>query len=148
MHRNTRLWGSDAGDFNPDRWLRPRPGERGEVVEIAEAKGGVGGIEEADGRDGRDAYAFLTFGGGVRRCIGEQYAKAELRTLLVALVGEFEFLPVEADDGDRAVRQGRTNGTTDKRKDTGQGEGGDHCAITLFKMVGGVKCRVRRVEAL
>lgn len=36
-------------------------------------------------------YAFLTFLHGPRSCIGERFARAELRALLAAMVGCFEW---------------------------------------------------------
>ncbi|OAQ59456.1 cytochrome P450 97B3 [Pochonia chlamydosporia 170] len=62
-----RLWGPDAGEFKPERWL-------------LSASGGANGN-----------YAFMTFLHGPRSCIGSVFAKAELACLLAAWVGRFEF---------------------------------------------------------
>lgn len=72
------LWGEDAGEFRPDRWLdaSARP----------------------DG--GRANYAFMTFLHGPRSCIGEKFARAEFACLLAALVGRFE---IELEDKDREI---------------------------------------------
>lgn len=40
-------------------------------------------------------YAFLTFLHGPRSCIGEKFARAELRALVAALVGGFEMRMAE-----------------------------------------------------
>ncbi|POR38679.1 Cytochrome P450 [Tolypocladium paradoxum] len=61
------LWGDDAGEFRPERWL-------------AAASGGA-----------ESNYAFLTFLHGPRSCIGAAFARAEVACLLAAWVGRFEF---------------------------------------------------------
>ena len=73
------LWGDDAGDFKPDRWLE------------ASAR------SNASGAAGRANYAFMTFLHGPRSCIGEKFARAEFACLLAALVGRFEMELVEKD---------------------------------------------------
>ncbi|KAK4994245.1 hypothetical protein LTR28_000952, partial [Elasticomyces elasticus] len=55
INRNTALWGADARDFNPERWLRPGQANKG-------------------GADSN--YSFLTFLHGPRSCIGQAFAKA------------------------------------------------------------------------
>lgn len=69
------LWGDDAGEFRPDRWLD------------ASARPNAGGAN----------YAFMTFLHGPRSCIGEKFAKAEFACLLAALVGRFEMELVDKD---------------------------------------------------
>ena len=71
INRNPKLWGSDAEEFVPDRWIDKATGR-------ATMNGG------ADSN-----YAFLTFLHGPRSCIGEKFARAELRALLAAFVGSF-----------------------------------------------------------
>lgn len=80
MATNTALalWGDDAGEFRPDRWLN-----RGARPDA-----------------GRVNYAFMTFLHGPRSCIGEKFARAEFAYLLAALVGRFE---MELQDKDREV---------------------------------------------
>jgi cytochrome P450 len=64
------LWGPDAAEFNPDRWMGP-------------GKANTGGAESN--------YAILTFLHGPRSCIGQNFAKGEFACLLAAFVGKFEF---------------------------------------------------------
>lgn len=64
-NRDTKLWGPDAEAFRPERWLDTPNG----------------------GADSN--YAFLTFFHGPRSCIGQTFARAELRVLVAAFVGEF-----------------------------------------------------------
>ena len=67
MHRSTELWGPDAEEFNPDRWLNDTSG-----------RGGA-----------RDAYCLLTFGAGPRVCIAERFARIEVSTLMAGIFGRF-----------------------------------------------------------
>ncbi|KAF2096723.1 cytochrome P450 78A3 [Rhizodiscina lignyota] len=60
------LWGPDAGEFKPERWLES-------------ASGGC-----------KSNYANLTFLHGPRSCIGQSFAKHEFVCLVGAWVGRFE----------------------------------------------------------
>ncbi|KAJ9655706.1 hypothetical protein H2198_005503 [Neophaeococcomyces mojaviensis] len=64
------LWGQDADQFNPDRWMQ---------------------AGQANSGGASSNYAFLTFLHGPRSCIGQKFAVAELKCLLAAFVGKFEF---------------------------------------------------------
>ena len=72
----TALWGPDADEFNPDRWMGP-------------GKANSGGAESN--------YAFLTFLHGPRSCIGQAFAKAEFACLLAAVIGRFEIKLADED---------------------------------------------------
>jgi len=63
---NPTDWGANATEFNPDRFA---PAE----------------VEK------RHPYANITFGCGVRTCIGRQFAEEELRLLLPNLLRRWEF---------------------------------------------------------
>ncbi|MCJ1387575.1 hypothetical protein MMC18_000418 [Xylographa bjoerkii] len=62
------LWGEDALEFKPDRWLGSGTNNGG----------------------ASSNYALLTFLHGPRSCIGQAFAKAEFACLLAAMVGRFE----------------------------------------------------------
>lgn len=79
VNMSKELWGEDASDFNPDRWLGP-------------GRTNTGGAESN--------YAFLTFLHGPRSCIGQAFAKAEFACLLAATVGRFE---MELEDKNMVV---------------------------------------------
>lgn len=64
---NRELWGEDAEQFKPERWL--------------EANCGIT----------NNNYAFMSFSHGPRSCIGQNLARAELTVLLARFVGHFEF---------------------------------------------------------
>lgn len=72
VNRNPKLWGPDAEKFVPERWIDESTGR-------ATMNGG------ADSN-----YSFLTFLHGPRSCIGERFARAELRALVACLIGSFE----------------------------------------------------------
>ena len=67
IHRDRSIWGDDADEFNPDRWLEKK-------------NAGV-----------TTNFAVMTFIHGPRTCIGETFARAEFACLLGAFVGRFEW---------------------------------------------------------
>lgn len=86
-NRDPKLWGPDAEDFRPERWIDPATGRATNM----------GGAESN--------YSFLTFLHGPRSCIGEKFARAEMRALLAAFVASFEF---EMKDPKEEVQVGGT----------------------------------------
>lgn len=68
VNRYTQIWGDDATEFKPERWIT----EDGRV--------------DPTGRVASN-YAHMTFLHGPRACIGQGFARAELRCLLAASVG-------------------------------------------------------------
>jgi cytochrome P450 len=77
VNHSKELWGEDASEFNPDRWMAPGQANSGGAV---------------------SNYAFLTFLHGPRSCIGLKFAVAELAALLAAFVGKFEFEMTEPNE--------------------------------------------------
>ncbi|KAL8753815.1 MAG: hypothetical protein Q9199_004784 [Rusavskia elegans] len=69
VNSSKALWGPDALEFNPERWLAPG---------------------QANSGGAPSNYAFLTFLHGPRSCIGQAFAKAEFAVLVAGLVGRFE----------------------------------------------------------
>ncbi|XXG98859.1 hypothetical protein Hte_005189 [Hypoxylon texense] len=72
INRSTALWGANAAEFRPERWI----GEDGRP-------NNTGGANSN--------YEFLSFLHGPRACIGQNFAKAELRCLLAAMIARFEW---------------------------------------------------------
>lgn len=68
------LWGPDAHQFNPDRWMPTGSDDK---------KAASGGAASN--------YAFLTFLHGPRSCIGQSFAKAEFACILAGWIGRFAF---------------------------------------------------------
>ncbi|KAH8119663.1 cytochrome P450 [Phellopilus nigrolimitatus] len=78
-NRSKRIWGEDAGEWKPERWLKPLP----ESVEKAHMPG---------------AYAsMMTFSGGGRGCIGFKFAEMEMKMVLSILLETFVFSPSSKD---------------------------------------------------
>lgn len=80
------LWGPDAGQFKPDRFLGPRKANTGGAI---------------------SNYALLTFLHGPRSCIGQGFAKSELACLIAATVGRFH-MELKYPDAKLEVRQAAT----------------------------------------
>ena len=93
VNTSVSMWGPDAEEFNPDRWMAPGQANRG-------------GAESA--------YANLTFLAGPRSCIGKQFALAEFASLLAALVGKFEF---EFEDPEYPAKMKIKGGITSRPKE-------------------------------
>ncbi|QRV90259.1 cytochrome P450 family protein [Ceratobasidium sp. AG-Ba] len=68
MHRRKDLWGPDADEFDPDRWLDER------------YKKYVGS----------NPFIFLPFSTGPRNCLGQQFAYNTMSFFLVRLLQKFE----------------------------------------------------------
>lgn len=72
INRSPSIWGADAGVFRPERWINDdgKPNQNG---------------------GSSSNYDFLTFLHGPRSCIGQNFAKAEMRCLLSAMVSSFRW---------------------------------------------------------
>ncbi|KAH8178060.1 cytochrome p450 domain-containing protein [Sarocladium implicatum] len=81
INRSPELWGSDAGLFRPERWITDdgKPNQSGGA---------------------NSNYDYMTFLHGPRSCIGQNFAKAEMRCLLAAMVRSFTW---ELDMDDKLV---------------------------------------------
>ncbi|CAG8453212.1 122_t:CDS:10 [Ambispora leptoticha] len=67
LHTNKELWGPDALEFVPERWLVPE-------------------------RIPKDA--FYPFSAGSRNCIGQNFALLEMRLIIASLVRRYEFTDI------------------------------------------------------
>jgi cytochrome P450 len=86
LNRLEELWGPDANEFNPDRFMGPGKANTGGAV---------------------SNYAFLTFLHGPRSCIGQGFAKSELACLIAATVGRFH-MELKFPDAKLEIREGAT----------------------------------------
>ncbi|KAJ5513336.1 hypothetical protein N7463_002888 [Penicillium fimorum] len=86
LNRMEELWGPDANEFNPDRFMGPGKANTGGAV---------------------SNYAFLTFLHGPRGCIGQGFAKSELACLIAAMVGRFN-MEFKFPDAKLEIREGAT----------------------------------------
>ncbi|EIN07525.1 cytochrome P450 [Punctularia strigosozonata HHB-11173 SS5] len=73
VNRASHIWGDDAHEFKPERWLEP-----GSMPNAPSHNPGVWGN-------------MLSFLGGPRACIGYRFSLVEMKALLFVLVRAFEF---------------------------------------------------------
>lgn len=66
-HRQKDVWGDDAEEFRPERWL----GEEGRSI-------------------ARQGWVYLPFNGGPRVCLGQQYALTEAGYVTARVCQEFK----------------------------------------------------------
>ncbi|KIK57108.1 hypothetical protein GYMLUDRAFT_774192 [Collybiopsis luxurians FD-317 M1] len=79
-NRNPDLWGKDANEWKPERWLEPLP------TAVTDAR--IPGV-----------YSHLmTFIGGGRSCIGFKFSQLEMKVVMSVLVEKFKFSPSVQDD--------------------------------------------------
>ncbi|KAK7466282.1 hypothetical protein VKT23_005010 [Stygiomarasmius scandens] len=78
-NRNSALWGSDAGEWKPERWLSPLPDA------LIEAH--LPGIYSH----------MMTFNAGGRSCIGFKFSQLEMKAVLSMLVAKFRFCPTKRE---------------------------------------------------
>jgi len=96
INTSTELWGPDALEFKPERFLGP------------DGKANNQGSAKSN-------FAFLTFLHGPRSCIGQRFAQAEFACILAAWIGRFE----TAFEQDSAMAKGELevrSGVTSKPK--------------------------------
>ncbi|KXT04108.1 hypothetical protein AC578_4894 [Pseudocercospora eumusae] len=86
IQRKEEVWGPAAEQFCPERWIRVEDGQQ-----KFDPSGGM-----------KRNVDFLTFLHGPRNCIGQNFAKAELRCLTAALAMNFEWA-IDKTDQDIAV---------------------------------------------
>ncbi|KAL3670173.1 hypothetical protein V7S43_004488 [Phytophthora oleae] len=74
--RRTEVWGSDALEFKPERFINSKTGK---LVQTPSAK-------------------FNAFSGGQRVCVGKALAMLEMKLVIATLVGRFHFTEVPSQD--------------------------------------------------
>jgi cytochrome P450 len=79
-NRNTALWGPDADEFVPERWIDKETGR-------ANNSGGAA-----------SNYSNLTFLHGPRTCIGERFAKSEMKALIAVFCGTFDMVMADVNE--------------------------------------------------
>lgn len=72
LNRSPELWGFNSESFDPSRWIDTDSGK---------SNNSGGAVSN---------YSLMTFLHGPRSCIGQGFARAELRALVAAFVGAFE----------------------------------------------------------
>ena len=81
FHRLSSVWGPDAVDFKPERWL------------------------DSDGKiKAESQFKFLSFNAGPRVCLGKSMALLEVKTLAASLLNEFHFQLDDAENFNSSIR--------------------------------------------
>jgi cytochrome P450 len=86
-----KLWKSDPFVFDPDRWLDDP------------ALGGA-----------KDRNALMTFSAGARICIGQRFARAELKHLLTGLIAKYKFTWAGTGEDGQGQEMELEQGTTSR----------------------------------
>ncbi|KAG1818504.1 cytochrome P450 [Suillus subaureus] len=87
INRSLAIWGPDAKEFKPDRWL---------------TEDGISGkAKEVQGH-----RHLLTFVDGPRTCLGKDFAIAEFKTVLLVLVKNFMFEMRDGPDTEVEIARG------------------------------------------
>ena len=71
MNRSKSIWGDDADEFRPERWL-----DEGKLIQ-------------------RSAFEFPVFNGGPRTCLGKLMAELVAVQVIATLLLRFEFEPID-----------------------------------------------------
>lgn len=79
MHRRKDLWGPDADEFKPERFVGRKPG-----------------------------WEFLPFNGGPRICIGQQFALTEASYVVVRLLQRFDAIEAAEGQFEKVIRSNLT----------------------------------------
>ncbi|KAH9478634.1 Lanosterol 14-alpha demethylase [Psilocybe cubensis] len=88
---DARIWGRSADVWDPYRWIRD---DVGDVMKVGDDGGGGDGEEKIDYGFGLVSKGtnspYQPFGGGMHRCIGEQFAYLQLGVIVATLVRALE----------------------------------------------------------
>jgi cytochrome P450 len=79
LNRDPSIWGSDAAEWKPERWLAPLP------QSVADAN--IQGVYSNT----------MTFSGGARSCIGFKFSQLEMKVVLSQIIPAFRFAPTGAE---------------------------------------------------
>lgn len=104
LHRSPDLWENPL-EFDPDRWTRPysNPAVQGwSGLDPGRANGRFPNEVVAD-------FAFLPFGGGSRKCVGDQFAMLESIVAFAVAMRDFDM--VLLDDPEQIERELVTGAT-------------------------------------
>ena len=102
LHRSPELW-ENPYTFDPTRWERPFKNENVKGWEGYNPDKVSGLYPNENAAD----FAFLPFGGGARKCVGDQFAVIEAAVTLSVILKNFDFTFVGSPD-DVGMQTGAT----------------------------------------
>ncbi|KAK3125865.1 hypothetical protein QOZ80_7BG0610690 [Eleusine coracana subsp. coracana] len=87
VQMDNSMWGSDAGQFNPQRFLEKDV----DIGEILAAPNGSNGINLST--ECAKTESFLPFGSGSRACVGQKFVILAISMLIASLLRNYEVKP-------------------------------------------------------
>ncbi|KAL7277259.1 hypothetical protein ACG7TL_009112 [Trametes sanguinea] len=123
-NRNTHVWGPDANEWRPERWLAPasesdnaenrapRDLDFGDESVMSATLGPDASSESKNVRYPGVFGSMMTFLGGSRACLGFKFAEMEIKQILATLISTMHFdLPSAVDEqGERKEVYWRIDG--------------------------------------
>ena len=103
LHRSADLW-EEPLRYNPDRWAEPFENGRVEGWKGFRPDKISGLYPDEQATD----FAFLPFGGGSRKCVGDQFAMLEATVTFALLIRRFDFEFGREGSGAVGLRTGAT----------------------------------------
>jgi len=108
LHRSERIWGERSQEFEPERWMRSVKengswnGYNHELF-VNQSTSNTAMYPNETMTD----YGFLAFGGGSRKCIGDQFAMMQSTVVLSQLLHRFD-IKMKSDSGPVQMETGAT----------------------------------------
>jgi len=90
LHRNPRLW-DRPDEFDPSRFTRPQPGHMHQGWEgYAPREDLLRGTKSLYPNEIDANWGYIPFGGGQRKCVGDQFAMMEAVIILSSVLSRFD----------------------------------------------------------
>ncbi|CAL5061334.1 unnamed protein product [Urochloa decumbens] len=84
VHMDTSVWGNDAGQFNPERFLKKEV-DLGDILAAPSGSNGNNFFTKC-----AKTESFLPFGSGSRACVGQKFAILAISMLIASLLRNYE----------------------------------------------------------